>query len=523
MRARSTVAPGTGSGRWACLALCLSLGVVPAGRAEEPQGAAPVPAPEGKPAAEPAPQPPRLVCPPCEGTPFEKTHLLPESAPAPSKDKSFLFPVLNIVGVQTGYMLFNRFVLDAPYAYVSLASWKYNLRWSRYEYDNDILFLNQFGHPYQGSFAMASARAYGLSFWESLAYPVLESYLWETFGEVEPPSVNDMITTSFGGIILGEMFHRLYWIARDYNGGPVPFPMRLLATLISPMDGFVGWVSPGRPRDVRRFPPWFGEVTVGVLGLGSVINQIPGSPESRDSPDRNAVTLGLRMTYGHPGDATWEQERPFDYFDISLLVGAGRSGPTLNLLLRGWLAGWTYGAPENVHGIVGFLSGYDFLTPAALQVSTVSVGFGTVLQLRINDQHVLQGAAIASGVPFGAAGELPRGVKNKRNYQYGSGGQALVEGRYIAGQAGEVRASARAYGINGSYVGQGWENTLILTLGMAVRLWGRHALGSEASFGWRGTSYIPDVVDAQALQRFSLYSVFYTVLSDEAFGATRTR
>jgi hypothetical protein len=480
--------------------------------AEEPAAPAPAAAPPSAP-----------LCPPCTGTPFERARLLPAPPPAAGKDKSFLLPVLNIVSVQAGYMLFNRFVLRAPYAYVTLDAWKYNLRWSRYEYDNDILILNQFGHPYQGSFAMASARAYGLDFWQSLAYPVLESWLWETFGELEPPSVNDMITTSAGGVLLGEMVHRIFWLARDYDGGPPPFAIKVLAALISPMDALVGWTSPGRPRDLRRFPPWFGEARAGVLGLGTVVKQLRGSAETRESPDRNSVTVGLQMTYGHPGSADWAMERPFDYFDLHFQAGVGRSGPNLTLLLRGWLAGWTYGAPDGLQGLAGFFAGYDFLTPTALQVSTVSLGFGTVLQLRVSDDHILQGVAILSGVPFGAAGEIPEGVSLKRNYQYGSGGQTLLEAHYIAGRAGEVRGSARAYGINGSYVGQGWENTLVLSLGMAVRIWGRHALGTEATFGWRGSSYVPNVAVAQEVQRFSLYSVFYTHLSDDAFGGTRSR
>src|SRR2546422_1395664 len=114
---------------------------------------------------ESSPGPP--ACPPCETSPLPRVRLLPQEPPAATLGKNFFLPVLNIAGVQAGYMLFNRFALNAPYAMVTLDAWKYNLQWNHYEYDNDILFLNQFGHPYQGSFAMASARAYGLGFWES--------------------------------------------------------------------------------------------------------------------------------------------------------------------------------------------------------------------------------------------------------------------------------------------------------------------------------------------------------------------
>jgi len=75
--------------------------------------------------------------------------------------------------------------------------------------DGDRFLVNQFGHPYQGSTYFASARVNGFSFYESIPFTSVGSIMWEVFLEPEP-SINDLITTSVGGIALGEILHRLF-------------------------------------------------------------------------------------------------------------------------------------------------------------------------------------------------------------------------------------------------------------------------------------------------------------------------
>ena len=87
--------------------------------------------------------------------------------------------------------------------------WK-NLSTNRWFWeDGDRFLVNQFGHPYQGSTYFASARVNGFSFYESTPFATLGSLMWEVFLEPEP-AINDVITTSVGGIPLGEMLHRLF-------------------------------------------------------------------------------------------------------------------------------------------------------------------------------------------------------------------------------------------------------------------------------------------------------------------------
>lgn len=93
-------------------------------------------------------------------------------------------------------------------------SWARNFRlgWS---WDEDNFTTNMFAHPYHGGMYFNAGRANGLSFWESAPLTFLGSWTWEFLGEVERPSLNDFFMTTFGGLALGEMFHRVAASLRD--------------------------------------------------------------------------------------------------------------------------------------------------------------------------------------------------------------------------------------------------------------------------------------------------------------------
>ena len=60
--------------------------------------------------------------------------------------------------------------------------------------------------------------------------------MWEFFMETEPPSINDMLATSFGGIELGEITYRLSDLFIDNRShGAERVGREILSGLISPM------------------------------------------------------------------------------------------------------------------------------------------------------------------------------------------------------------------------------------------------------------------------------------------------
>ncbi|MBS1527296.1 MAG: DUF3943 domain-containing protein, partial [Bacteroidetes bacterium] len=105
-------------------------------------------------------------------------------------------------------LVFDDYVRHESWADISFKSMGSNLRPSSWAWDNDLFQTNEIGHPFHGSIFYNAFRSNGYSFWQSAPASFAGSYLWETFGETQAPSINDFITTGFGGVMLGEVSHR---------------------------------------------------------------------------------------------------------------------------------------------------------------------------------------------------------------------------------------------------------------------------------------------------------------------------
>src|SRR2546427_5798735 len=133
--------------------------------------------------------------------------------------KSYLIPALEVPAFVLGLHLFDRFLSDSNDYDTDWHSIRKNLT-SATVIDNDPFSINQLGHPYQGSIYYGIARSAGLNYWQSLAYTLAGSYLWETFGEKTPPSLNDHINSGIGGSFVGEALVRMARLPLAGGGEP---------------------------------------------------------------------------------------------------------------------------------------------------------------------------------------------------------------------------------------------------------------------------------------------------------------
>src|SRR5512138_409452 len=175
-------------------------------------------------------------------------------------------------------------------------------------YDEDQFATNQFGHPYEGSMYYGAARSMGLSFYESWLMSEIGSFLWETGGETEPPSVNDQITTPIAGSILGEVLYRVS--SRLVSAMSPGFWREISVAAVSPFHGLnrqiVGDQRPGGSAFVDQ--PWFGQMRLSLAAAGRSTN----AGETVRRPG-GAVSIALRAQNGNPG-SDWEFREPFDYY-----------------------------------------------------------------------------------------------------------------------------------------------------------------------------------------------------------------
>jgi hypothetical protein len=83
---------------------------------------------------------------------------------------------------------------DKDWVPVTRSSLGDNLK-AGFEFDQDVLQTNFFGHPYHGGLMYGGARATGLGFWASSVYTAAGSFTSELFAEREKPSFNDLAVT----------------------------------------------------------------------------------------------------------------------------------------------------------------------------------------------------------------------------------------------------------------------------------------------------------------------------------------
>src|SRR6185436_6689548 len=147
-------------------------------------------------------------------------------------------PLLQVAGANAFVWSMDRYYLDADFARVGPESWNYNLK-KGWEWDVDRFGINFIGHPYSGTMTFNAGRSNGYNYFESAAFAVGGSLMWEYFCENTRPSYNDIVNTPVNGAFIGEILYRLSSnILDDRTRGFQRVSRELLAGLIDPMRGF---------------------------------------------------------------------------------------------------------------------------------------------------------------------------------------------------------------------------------------------------------------------------------------------
>jgi hypothetical protein len=406
------------------------------------------------------------------GTPASHGSLAPNlTAPPPRRaplPRGHLVPTIES-GVITAVMLaWNASIGAAPWAQIDEDTIGRNLR-SSWVLDDDAYWINQVGHPYQGIFPFSAARSAGLGFWASTPYPFVTSAVWELVGETTPPSVNDQITTTVAGVVLGEAFHRISGMILDGSRSPGRIAA---ATLVAPMETINRALVGTEPEGPT--PPSRVEFRAGALSFDP----------ARGTAGRDPVVpeIGVRLSYGVPGDRRFRFERPFDHFELESTYSA-QADPVATVFARGVLAGRTFEG-ERVRGLTGLVLQFDFSALGRYRVSTSALGLSVEGRWEASSRVALEGAATASAVLLGAAGYLSGRPDELRDYRMGPGGQAHLEVRLFALDRIATRLIARQYLVAGAGAIGGLERVSNVGAEMEVRVLGPHALGIEGNFAY---------------------------------------
>ena len=219
------------------------------------------------------------------------------------------------------------------WAKVSPETWWRNISMG-WEYDGDNFLTNNFSHPYHGALFFNAGRTNGYDFWESTAWSLTGSALWEYFGETFRPAFNDWIYTGVGGANLGEMLYRLSTLVTDNRAtGSDRLWSEVFGTLINPVRGFTRLVSGEMGRNFDN-PAWrTPEDFLITFDAGTRVVDKNGDKEFRDKELEGLFSFNL--SYGSP----FKAREPFSAFSLGMAIASGEPHFT-RLASSGYLFGW---------------------------------------------------------------------------------------------------------------------------------------------------------------------------------------
>jgi hypothetical protein len=431
--------------------------------------------------------------------------------------KSYLIPAAEVPGFLAALSIVDRITIpDNVYDSTFDSTWEH-LHEQHWVFDTDPFGVNQFGHPYQGATMFAFARSSGVSFWPSLIYNNVGSFIWKMAGETDLPSINDQIATGIAGAFLGESLFRMSSLLLE-GGGEHPGTWREVgAAVISPPTGFNRLVFGNRFKAVF---PSYDPATFMRLRFGAEVDANVTSQGVSNPVARQEGIIDFTMEYGLPGKNNYEYNRPFDYFSFEFAGQANLQNLIEDIMVRGLLYGSDYELGPNFRGIQGLYGSYDYISPNIFRVSSSALSYGTTGQWWLSKEVALQGTALA-GVGFAGAGTTPI-PDGQRDYHYGIAPQGLLALRAIFGKRVMMDLTGREYYVSGtgSDDATGSEQIFRGDVGLTFRIVDQQAIGIQFVESNRHAHYQYYTDTNQSEGAFSLV---YTFLGRSGFGRVEWR
>jgi hypothetical protein len=321
--------------------------------------------------------------------------------------------IVEAIGINVGLNWFNRLTHAEPdQFYTDPKSWWENLKHG-FVFDDNNFSTNQFAHPYHGGLYFNAARSNGLGYWASAPVAAMGSFTWECCGETHEPSFNDFISTTMGGIAVGEVLHRLGNLVRDNRKtGKGRFFREAAGFIINPiteanrLTNGDAWEVRENPGDAR--PDYLGA----ALDFGNIWRGEGGTLDETSS----AGYAELEMVYGDPFRT--RSKKPFDHFTMSARIGGGKSISQFNL--SGRLFGGHEGSTR-APSVFQVSQGFTYITNPAYELGGQHVDAGMGFYREVSSTMNFIASGTASFIPLGSITAEHVDV-NERTYDMGIGG-----------------------------------------------------------------------------------------------------
>ena len=360
-----------------------------------------------------------------------------------------------IFAVNAFVQRWDAWVLNENFAKISIQTVSNNFK-DAFVWDNDNFNTNLFAHPYHGNLYYNSARANGLNYWQSFPCAVGGSLMWEFFGEITPPAINDLMATSIGGTCIGEITYRISDLFYDDREmGFSRFLREIGAAAISPMKGFKRLVTGDAWRVKGRNYLYHNYERIPVSYRISAGSRYLADDQALFRGEHNPY-IELTMVYGDAFDN--DENKPFDYFRSNVCFGLSSNQPLINRLN---LLGRIWAAPvydnDNFEADFGIFQHFNFYNSEAVKDGTdivpyriseaASVGPGFLYRFpQLSQRMNLEQRIFLSGVLLG--GSLGDYIHiGERDYNLGSGFSAKIQTQMDINKIGYMNLDANYFHI----------------------------------------------------------------------------
>ncbi|MCD7851221.1 MAG: DUF3943 domain-containing protein [Parabacteroides sp.] len=209
-----------------------------------------------------------------------------------------------------------------------------------------------------------------MNFWQSAPFAAGGSLMWEFFMETEPPSINDMLATTFGGIELGEITYRLSDLFIDNrSSGAERVGREVLSGFLSPVRAFNRIISGEAWRHSSSKGHTYSSVPVNF-----VVTTGPRFLAEQEGSKRGTTSLNVnfRIDYGTPINDDFYS--PYEWFRFNFgldLFSAQSVVSQVNAIGALWgKTVWTKG-PRTLSA--GFFQHFDFYNSELRKGSDMTV------------------------------------------------------------------------------------------------------------------------------------------------------
>lgn len=332
-------------------------------------------------------------------------------APDPLSEKRFNRAASELILANLIPWTYDKYLMKKNSADITFKSVEHNLNPENWGWDDGDFATNQLAHPFHGSTFFNAYRANGYNFWQSIPGTFAGSYIWETAAESLDFSVNDFVNTSYGGVIIGEMTHRLAnRILSHRSTGIKRQAKEVFALVINPvnglnrlLDGKWGKLQSGSALpDTSRL---CAELDIGVRSV------------SVNNKDVLFRWYGhIKLLYGTPFD---DLRTPFSYLGIDAEFGKNPSDILNQISIYGSLSGWKIGSGAKYKHAGILTANYEYLNNDFFSYSAQSIKFNLLSEGSISSQFKLH-TAVSTGPILLAAVPDPYQYKG-RFYSYCSG------------------------------------------------------------------------------------------------------